>query len=137
MKRKYKLSKKLIKEWKEFMEETPEFNYSGYSDQRLRKEAYEWFDSFYSPKRPRKRRKRTKLFYKTILIIRSEKLQRVTPSMLKTKFKLGYLRTSDLFIELKDEGIIMKNLPTSTFSKYGKIIWKNVKKVRVPKEYKP
>jgi len=137
MKRKYELSKKLIKEWKEFMEETAEFNYSGYSDQRLRKEAYEWFDSLYSPKRPRKRRKRTKLFYKTILIIRSEKLQRVTPSMLKTKFKLGYLRTSDLFIELKDEGIIMKNLPTSTFSKYGKIIWKNVKKVRVPKEYKP
>ena len=136
MKRKYELSKKLIKEWKEFMEETAEFNYSGYSDQRLRKEAYEWFDSLYSPKRPRKRRKRTKLFYKTILIIRSEKLQRVTPSMLKTKFKLGYLRTSDLFIELKDEGIIMKNLPTSTFSKYGKIIWKNVKKVRVPKEYK-
>ena len=136
MKRKYELSKKLIKEWKEFMEETPEFNYSGYSDQRLRKEAYEWFDSFYSPKRPRKRRKRTKLFYKTILIIRSKKPQRITPSMLKTKFRLGYVRTSNLFIELTDAGIVMEGLPNSNFLKYGRIIWKNVKKVRVPKEYK-
>jgi len=136
MKRKYKLSKKLIKEWKEFMEETPEFNYSGYSDQRLRKEAYEWFDSFYSPKRPRKRRKRTKLFYKTILIIRSKKPQRITPSMLKTKFRLGYVRASNLFIELTDAGIVMEGLPNSNFLKYGRIIWKNVKKVRVPKEYK-
>ena len=132
MKRKYKLSQKVIKEWKELMEKAAEVDYSGYSDQKLRKEVYEWF----SPKRPRKRRKRTKLFYKTILIIRSKKPQRVTPSMLKTKFRLGYVRASNLFIELTDAGIVMESLPNSNFLKYGRIIWKNVKKVRVPKEYK-
>jgi len=130
MKRKYKLSQKVIKEWKELMEKAAEVDYSGYSDQKLRKEAYEWFDSLYSPKRPRKRRKRTKLFYKTVAIIRLKPNAYISPSMLKKMFKIGYIRAAALSIELKDKGIIARKKDFSP----PKILWENVKKIRVPKE---
>ncbi len=64
MKRKYKLSPKVIKEWRELMEKEADVNYSGYSDQKLRKEAYKWFDKLYNPKRPQKRKKKQSYFIK-------------------------------------------------------------------------
>ena len=130
MKRKYKLSQKVIKEWKELMEKAAEIDYSGYSDQKLRKEAYEWFDNLYSPKRPRKRRKRTKLFYKTIAIIRLNPNAYISASTLKKMFRIGYIRAAALSIELKDKGIIARKKDFSP----PKILWENVKKIRVPKE---
>ena len=130
MKRKYKLSPKVIKEWRELMEKEADVNYSGYSDQKLRKEAYKWFDKLYNPKRPQKRKKKTKLFYKTIAIIRLNPNAYISTSTLKKMFKIGYVRAAKLSIELKDKGIITGNKDFSP----PKILWENVKKIRVPEE---
>lgn len=124
------LDQKTIEKWKKFMKNSGGVEFSGYSDQKIRKEAEKWFNKLNNPK-VYQRKKKTKLFHKTIAIIRQKPSVVILPSTLKKMFKSGYARAANLFIELVDSGIIT-DFGTDK-DRSPKIIWKNVKKSSVPK----
>jgi len=123
------ISKKAINQFRNATKDWIGVDYSKNTDEELATPALMWLGQNNSKKRYIKR-KRTKLFYLTIARLQIARPDFITMMSIKTRFGIGYARTTNLIEELENTKVVKKNWlkPRKT-----NINWNIVNKIVVPK----